>query len=248
MVNFNGSTEPLRDGANIDNSSIDTLHLNIQQDGCVISYKAEQNFNFRPGDRFPSLRELSLTGYQFNEYPRPSIQSNIQDGLYHFWWWLADFTGAEWLRPIPEIGQDDQAVNLLKWKEAMDWTKVRDLSLDKVDAVFLESMQGQLPALEFLELDFLHSHSCLRKNITDFIVQSRPLRRLSLRGHTKGINLTEILDRHGDSIETLKIHEWEGNHFLRPTLSRSDLEQITQKCPSLSKLGLDINRNGTWPV
>ena len=61
------------------------------------------------------------------------------------------------------------------------------------------------------------------------------------------MNLTEMLDRHGASLSTLEIHEWEGSHFLRLTLSRHDIDQIKEKCPSLSKLGLDINRDGAWP-
>ena len=225
-----------------------TLRLSIQQAGCVVSHKDARNFDFRPGDRFPSLHQLHLKGYSFNDAPKSGLQWNFQDEIYHFWRWLAYFSGLELFRPIPEIsGWDGRGANLERWKAAMNWTELRDLSLDEVDAVFLKSMQGQLPALESLNLGWLRSENCLGDNVTDFVTRLNSLRQLSLRGHTRKLDLPQILDRHGDSIETLEIHEWEGSHFLRPTLSRSELEQISHKCPSLTKLGLDINRNGTWP-
>lgn len=235
--------------ANPGNASVRTLHLNIQQSGCVINPEDKWNFDFRPGDKFPSLHELHLDGYLFREFPRSHFgQWEFKNYMYHFWRWVADFTGVDLFQPTPEIsGYDYRSANLEKWKAAMDWRELRDLDLEDVDAIFLRSMQGQLPGLESLRLGSLWSETCLENNVTDFIIQLNPLSRLSLRGHTNKMNLTEILDRHGAALETLEIHEWEGDHFLRPTLSRAELEQIRQKCPSLSKLSLDINRNGTWP-
>ncbi len=231
------------------NSSIRTLHLSIQQSGCVLNLDDEWNFDFQPGDRFPPLHELHLNGYEFDNIPKYLFgQRELWENIYDIWQRFVDFARLKTLWPALEIsGGDNWGANLEKWKAAMDWTELRDLDLEQVDAIFLQSMRGQLPALKSLRLGSLRSRTCLADNITDFVTQLNPLSRLSLRGHTYRMNLSEILDCHGASLNTLEIHEWEGSHLLRPSLSCHDIDQFREKCPSLSKLGLDINRDGAWP-
>ena len=129
----------------------------------------------------------------------------------------------------------------------MNWTELEDLNLEFVDPVFFELMQGELPALQSLRLGPLLSCSSLGVNITNFLIQSEPLSQLSLHGSTGQVNLNQILDRHGGTLRGLEIRDWHRQKSRRPTLSSQDLEDVNQKCPLLSKLGIDITQNGTWP-
>ena len=51
--------------SNAENSTIRTLHLKIQQSGCVIGLDDRWNFDFHAGDVFPPLHQLHLDGYDF---------------------------------------------------------------------------------------------------------------------------------------------------------------------------------------
>ena len=229
------------------NSTTHTLHLQIEQSGCVVNPNDRWNFDFHTGDVFPSLHQLHLNGYKFDEYTL-QWQQDVWDQWHSIRQWFADFTGLKALMPTLRIsGSATPGANLEKWKAAMNWTELKDLDLDHFDPVFFPLMKGHLPALESLRLGSLWSRSCRAGNVTEFVAQLKPLTRLSLHGHTNEVNMTQILDRHGSTLRTLEIREWEGGNFPRPTLSLQELQKISQECPSLSELGVDINRNGTWP-
>ena len=231
----------------VEHAATRTLHLKLIQSGCVVNGDDRWNFDFRAGDTFPPLHELHLDDYQFDEH-LSQWEQDVSDQWYSMWQWFADITGLEAFQPIPRIsGGTYRGANLEKWKAAMNWTELRDLDLEGVSDVFIPLMKGHLPGLKSLRLGWLRSHSCRGSNVTDFVTQLEPLSRLSLHGHTNEANITQILDRHGSTLDTLEIREWEGDSFPRLTLSFQELEQISQKCSSLSKLGLDINRNVTWP-
>lgn len=159
--------------ATTENSSTRILHLTIQQSGCVMNHEDEWNFDFQPGDRFPSLHELHLNGYKFDNVPKYLFgQRDLWEEIYDVWQRFVDFTGIKTLWPALEIsGGDNWGANLEKWKAAMDWTELCDLDLEQVDAIFLQSMRGQLPALKSLRLFSLRSRTCLADNITDFVTQ-----------------------------------------------------------------------------
>ena len=231
-------------------SNTRSLILKIAQGGCVVNFENRLSFDFRPGDRFPALHELHLDGYRFNEY-LPEWQNEALDVWYDLRRFAANWLGLEALRPTLRLDRGRlPGANLEKWKAAMDWAEIKDLDLEDVESLFLESMRGELPGLESLRLGPLQWESCQSdRNVTYFLSQLNPLTRLSLHGYTDRVNWTQILDRHGSTLNTLEVREWESSYGWeqRPTLDQQQLQQISQMCPSLSKLGLDINRNGTWP-
>ncbi len=129
----------------------------------------------------------------------------------------------------------------------MNWTELTNLELELIDPIFFAMMEGELPALQSLRLGPILSCSRPRENFTNFVTQLQPLSRLSLHGHTAQVNLTQMLDRHGGTLRSLQIREWESKNTPKPVLSPQNLKEVNQKCPMLSNLGLDLNRNGTWP-
>ena len=227
--------------SNLGNTTTRILHLKIDQGGCVVNGDDRWNFDFQAGAKLPSLHELHLEGYQFSVWQRAS-----RNHWYYARHWIADALGLEALRPASKVDRNLPGANLKQWKAAMDWTELKDLSLEDVDPVFLSMMTGELPALNALKLGSMWPKPGAT-NVTDFIDQLQPLRQLSLHGYTKGIDLDRVLERHGATLDALEIREWERDHYLRPTLSFQEIDQIRSKCPSLSTLSLDINRNGTWP-
>ena len=227
--------------------AIRTLQLKLVQSGCNVNPNEKWSFDFRKGDTFPPLHELHLDSYQFDEAQSQQVYG-VSNQWYYFRRWFADSTGLEALRPPLRVSRwTDHGANLEKWKAAMDWTQLRSLGLEAVSDVFMPLLKGRLPALQSLRLGWLWSSNCQARNVTDFVTQLEPLASLSLSAHTAQINITQILDRHGSTLDALQIRDWEGSNFPRPTLSLQEIEQISRKCLSLSKLGLDINRNGSWP-
>ena len=230
-------------------SSVRILNIKLVQAGCVISPDADWKFDFQPGDSFPPLHQLHLDNYDFSEYP-PAWQEEVRDRWDDLRLLIAQYTGLKALRPKPKTltMMVYPGANLVKWKAAMNWTALKDLDLEDVNPIFFALMEGELPALKSLRLGPLWPRSCQGDNITNFVTQLSPLFRLSLHGHTNQVNFTRILDRHAHTLHALEIREWEGGSFPRPTLSLQQLKQISEKCPSLTKLGVDINRNGNWPL
>lgn len=196
----------------------------------------------------PSLHNLHLDGYDFNEYPLIGLDET-RDRWFELRSHIAYYTGIQSLRPTPRIHgrMTDTGANLIKWKAAMDWTELRDLELKRIDPIFFALMEGELPALESLRLGRLNSRLCQSENTTRFLTQLNPLSRLSLRGHTNSTNFTQILDRHGGTLQSLEVREWQRDDGWRSTPSGEDLQQISQKCPLLSNLGVELTWNGSWP-
>ena len=124
---------------------------------------------FHAGDKLPSLHEIHLDGYDFNEYPLIGLDET-RDRWFELRSLIAYYTGIQSLRPTPRIQgrMTDPGANLMKWKAAMDWTELRDLGLKRIDPIFFALMEGELPALESLRLGRLNSRSCQSENTTHF--------------------------------------------------------------------------------
>lgn len=65
--------------------------------------------------------------------------------------------------------------------------------------------------------------------------------------------MKEVLERHGPTLESLKLHEKEVYYDPtvcgrreRDTLSVEELEMIRDMCPKLERLEVDVDRNRTW--
>lgn len=160
-----------------------------------------------------------------------------------------DFNGYSYASHHPEIQElnDLSGSNLQEWKAAMSWSKINDLDLENFDPIFFALMDGELPGLHSLRLGPLAPYSIPGDDTTKFLTRLNPLSPLSLHGHLGQANLTKIVDRHGGDLRTLEIRESEDRHASRPALSLQDLEMVNEKCPTLSKLSIDLKWNGTRP-
>lgn len=131
----------------------------------------------------------------------------------------------------------------------MDWSHLKSLELTDVKfETFMNQMDGELPSLKHLQLvPAAYGTKPLANETSHFMTNLAPFESLSLYLMTDHLNLTDILIRHGDSLRSLELREWEPEWQLRPVLSPYQLRKINQQCPSLTNLSIDINRNGTWP-
>lgn len=216
--------------------NIRSLSISIHQQGCVIESIID-SFDWKVGDKFSQLDELKLSGYGWVNERR----------------FLSE-------RPRPR--------STIAWKEVMDWSKLRKLDIDRPPDEFLEAFRGHLTGLESFKIrprlgfwgsentfcSFCQNSTELRQNYTAFIKDLPPLRELSISGMGELLNVTDLLQRHGQTMENLTIHEFErdcrpcGNTtWGRPTLSIDELQSINDLAPNLKSLELDIYRRWDWP-
>lgn len=233
------------------------LHLTVHQGGCVVTDDLWY-FEFSLGDRFPPLEELRLDGYDLDGR-RTAISRQRQRADERDWRWyrnyLADITGICSIRRIGKIEEGDQAsipTNLDLFRGAMDWTKLQRLEILHPPLLFVQDMAGQLPSLKSLKLGPVYvgcKKDLIASATTDFIMNSPQLEKLSLHGYTDLLDWDKIMSRHGETLRELTIRKYESRDPLnpRPTLSASKIQDLKALCPNLTQLGLDINRNGTWP-
>ena len=101
----------------ISSPQITSLDITMHTAGCCVN-GAPWSFNFRPGDRFPSLKELSLDAYDLDDAMiwrwqniqwRDSIQYQVQEYLGMVLPWLAPM---ETLRPPQGIPSDPTYFNI----------------------------------------------------------------------------------------------------------------------------------------
>lgn len=233
------------------------LHITLQQGGCIVT-NDPWYFEFSPPDRFPPLEELRLDGYDLDGRAKAIRRREEKAGASGWRWYrnfLADVTGINFIRRIGSMEGCDPAsipTNLDLWRGAMDWTKLQRLKLIRPPLLFVQDMAGQLPSLKSLELGpvYIGCEEDLVANATlDFIMKSPQLEKLSLHGYTDLLDWNKIMSRHGDALQELNIRTYESHDPLnpRPTFSASKIQDLKTSCPNLTQLGLDINRNGTWP-
>ena len=220
--------------------NIVSLDLAIAQGGCAVNDYNPRAFLFENNHRFAS----DLQELKISGYD-----------------W--DHQSKSWLgRTTP--------INVESWKSAMDWSKLKVLSVDLPPQSFLESFKGHLKALESFSLRpkfgywgddqtlcrFDEKSNQTRANYTSFVAALRPLRSLSIGGLGYLIDLEPILKTHGDSLRNLILHENErsciqledNNTWSRPTLSDRQLQNLNSATPHLETLEIDIARNADgWP-
>lgn len=233
------------------------LHLTVQHGGCIVT-DDPWYFEFSPGERFPPLEELRLDGYDLDGR-RTAIRRQSQKADASGWRWyrnyLADVSGIASIRRIGRLEEDDPAsipTNLDLWRGAMDWTMLQCLEILEPSLLFVQDMAGQLPGLKSLKLGPTYircKKDLVASATTEFVMKSPRLEKLSLHGYTDLLDWDQIMGRHGATLQELTIREFESNDRFnpRPTFSASKIQDLKASCPNLTQLGLDINRNGTWP-
>ena len=144
----------------------------------------------------------------------------------------------------------------------MDFTQLEDLQLAQDETLFYERMKHELPGLKRLSLDFGNTGSSMPQDRIEFMREVPPLESLSVRigvpyEYAEGeknrtrFPLAEIVESHCPALSSLSLHQGESHdpRLRRPTLSVDDLSYIRDSCPSLTHLGLDLDRDAQsgWP-
>ena len=232
--------------------NITSLELDLTMQGCVVRPQP-WTFDFRDGDRFPPLNHLSLSRFDFKDD--------------HRWEW--GWRGS--LSPLLYLAQDQLGSmipamkpstpwpperTLERWLRAMDFTQVEALEIDE-DDYFCVRMQHELPGLRNLTM---HVGSNLTDDARGFLEAIPPLEFLSLRAaapylydpckpNRTRFPLEALLARHGPALRNLRLHQDETENLdrRRLTFSPAEIRVIGAACPHLAHLGLDLDRNGTWP-
>ena len=205
------------------------------------------NFKFLSGDRFPALHELSLDGYDLGDYrpfreeprrdhPRAAMKPMILENA------DANYLPASQTVYIP-------GANLDAWKQAMDWTALQRLQLVNVDNIFFWKMKGHLPSVKHLWLRDNYGRNDVSTYMTDFINSLNSLTNISAVGYTGSVDWSQVLERHGPTLERLEIGEWNAAKIedARPTFSFAQLEEISHACPRLSELSVNVKMDTEIP-
>jgi hypothetical protein len=217
-------------------SNVRSLSISIHQGGCVIGSDIN-SFDWKQGDKFSTLDELELSGYG-------------------------------WINQRHSRSGHPRPLSPIWWKAAMDWSRLKRIDIDRPPIQFLEAFQCELTGLESFKIrpewgfwgdedtfcSFDQNATMLRNNYTSFIKSLPPLRELSIGGMGELLNVTDILEVHGPSLENLTIHEFESDcrpgcneTWGRPTFSVKDLRSINEMAPVLTSLEVDVYRRGSWP-
>lgn len=144
----------------------------------------------------------------------------------------------------------------------MNFSELRELHLGSGNKHFYERMKHELFNLNTLSMTSPSTESLRLSDEKLIFLQSVPsLESLSIRiGAPYEYNAPPILNRtefplhnvlpsHGQKLRSLSLTQSESSlpYLRRPMLSLEDLSAIRTSCPALTHLGLDIDRNGSWP-
>ena len=224
-----------------------SLHLCIDPYQVIGTGQGFFNLKFAEGDQLPRLQELVLYGYDFGEFLWPTKRWSRPEAHIAMKPMLSEDPEPSWSMP-PSQPLYYPGANLGKWKEAMDWTALQNLTLSGVDNIFFWKMAGQLPALENLVIDLNYGQSNVTDYMTDFITSLNPLASLSTHGYHYSIDWSRALEHHGRSLKNLKIREVQyklSKYAINSPLPR--LEEIRRRCPSLIELGVNIEMKNQIP-
>lgn len=233
-------------------SSIRSLTVESGTCGCRHS-SPRQALDIYNGTRFPALEELRLIGYQQYEfegppyefpklYKRNSIWDQIKLEPERFFWKLQR-----------RIYGTPEKTNLEAWHEAMDWTNLRVLELNRLSANTLNSLNWSMPSLRSFRSDLPEpwmidrsgNRTSYNAALSAFVSRLTPrLERLGLDSIYRPFSLLQIADTHGQSLKSLELRGYYvGCHS---DLDDTELVQIRDQFPALQHLEIDLYRNGTW--
>ncbi|KAH8700978.1 hypothetical protein BGW36DRAFT_425778 [Talaromyces proteolyticus] len=237
------------------NQSIRHLLLSYRSYGCIVDSQPFA-FEFGDGDRFPPLETLYLSEYEFMntreyEYEKQRWETSV---LYKL---LKTLAGLG-LNFTPDSRLTVPEPNIDKWLRVMDFSNIQDLELSWPEDIFFHRLTNKLPKVKrFLLRANLNQY---RDDYIMFIKSLEGLQTLELVGTNTKIckchgnrtffPITDILEDRGLHLRSLSLHQFEGTdpENRRTMLSVSEIEYIYKACPNLTHLGLDIDRNGSWPL
>ncbi|KAF2732522.1 hypothetical protein EJ04DRAFT_553964 [Polyplosphaeria fusca] len=134
--------------------------------------------------------------------------------------WGSDESG---LPMTDEKRRQGVKTNIKRWKEAMDWSKLKTLNIERPPEIFLRAFKAHLHGLESLTIVPSHewggapSTLCgtdpttqdLRREYVEFVTSTGPLKELRIIGMGEPLDMTAILAAHGQTITTLSLHDFE---------------------------------------
>lgn len=141
-----------------------TLDLTIEGTGHGFEI-TPYSFDFQPGDRFPSMRSLRISGrYDWDDEDRwrlRRLELGYDNPGYPAWSWLdlvllrsSGWTIISPPQPTEPAPLKPTGGNIAKWIDAMDWSKLEILEVENPSASFLYATKDELPALQHLKFTF----------------------------------------------------------------------------------------------
>ncbi len=121
----------------------------------------------------------------------------------------------------------------------MDWTAIEELSMDwcREAGEVNEKVLPHLHSLRKLESTRLSFIKALPNNTLTHLTWIGP--------HEQG-DLVSILEHQGRTLEELELRSDEINYSLMR--NKFDLSIIPEMAPNLTRLSINIPRNGSWPL
>ncbi|KAL8774248.1 MAG: hypothetical protein Q9209_000999 [Squamulea sp. 1 TL-2023] len=204
----------------------------------------QRAFPFAQNARFTNLTSLSVSRYDWNH------------------------TRSPWIDSI--IGTPPRS-NAESWRDVMDWAKLEILDIELPPTIFLDTFKDQLSSLRSLTFrpqwgfwgnegticDCIPNAKEMRNAYVSFISGLSPLHKLSISGTGQLLSMDPLLHKHGHSLRSLTIHEFErdcthqaGNEtWTRPSMTLEELKRLRNMAPSPDSLTLDLYRErGQWPT
>ncbi|KAF6826088.1 hypothetical protein CMUS01_09581 [Colletotrichum musicola] len=227
------------------------------------SYASERSslpFDLSGGSTYPSkLEVLHLEGYHFDDSEWQKVQppksllpygwwpNAMIDGLDNYLRWYR-FGGAsryfEW-RGLPE--EQRSKTNLDLWVDAMDFSQIRDLGLQRIQGVDLV-IERLIPHLTSVKSLTIRGHTA-----PDFIVAlpQHSLEHLSWITDCRcdvSKSILDIVGHHAKSLISLERREPEHSCAQRRVMTAEELATLGDTVPNLQRLAVDLNRDGSWPM
>ncbi|KAL0571075.1 hypothetical protein V5O48_010883 [Marasmius crinis-equi] len=138
------------------------------------------------------------------------------------------------------------------WERLFDPRKVETLNLqalDNTEWMGYASDNGLFGGLKHLSFTITHDPrnssqglEGFKAGLADFLDSCFTLESLSVVGYHRYIDLLAVLDRHGETLRSLALHQAESIEGSRPSPSRGDLDLIRSRAPRLESLEVDVNR------
>ncbi|KAL0571076.1 hypothetical protein V5O48_010884 [Marasmius crinis-equi] len=139
-----------------------------------------------------------------------------------------------------------------RWERFFDSRKVESLNLkalDNTEWMDYARENGTFGGLKHLSFRITHHPQYssqgleeFKSGLADFLDSCTALESLSVVCYHGYIDLPAVLDRHGESLRSLRLHQVEGTNGTRSLLAWDDLDLIRSKAPRLESFELDVNR------
>jgi hypothetical protein len=234
-------------------SSIHSLTVESGTCGCVL-LSTRQALDIYSSTRFPALEELRLIGYNAYDFDGPAGETSELSRWKSGWGQIKlDLLRVLW-KLQSRISGSRQKTNLEAWHEAMDWTKLRVLELNRLSVNNLNSFNWPMPSLRSFRSDLPlwwnirspEDRDMYNEAMSAFVsrIPSR-LESLGFRSFYHPFSLQRIADTHGQSLKNLELRGG-SNVGCQSYLDETALEQVREQFPSLEHLEVDLYRNGTW--